>query len=618
MGRAGPGADAIVVPLAGPHAPLLRATATALIAWPVAAGSLLRLLQDPAGTSGGGAAGSTVAAREQDQRAQEFLEVAQTLVEAGAWDELAVAAREARRGLQEGSDPWFTAAALEARALHELWRPAELIAIGRRAREACVRRGGGPEDPAGSLAALPPGTASHVLFIDTVHGLALAGQGELDPALQLLDAVQAHVDAGAAPIGLARFADLYAAELRLARGEADKARPVLEQASARFPGGREATIAAALLQARVTGLDGYRGRFEGDPGHRARAEGLLALVPAARARVVSALGIPDGTLRRAVVGVADGPRDRASEGAFTSYDWRRPWSPPVVSFFSETLALGAGDPLALLSHELVHAGSLLELGPAYLQLPGWVVEGMASFAAGELELLAREAIAGEFYSAPADLLGEHPERLFRPDLSAPPASPRALFTTRLALAVLEETPGPGGARALLDALRAGLGFDEAVRRVSGLAPPDFRRAAEEHAEQRLLAALEPVRDALRRLHEARAADPQRRLAVAAEVLSERAPAPARPLALHLRAKAFEELGRPAEAGLSYEQLLSDPQRPAFLEEQARLGYGRALAAAGRVEEARRVLEGLLRAVDDGRWRSAIEQDLAGLARRTAR
>jgi hypothetical protein len=144
--------------------------------------------------------------------------------------------------------------------------------------------------------------------------------------------------------------------------------------------GRESYPVVALSP--EAGVERYTGNLRFDPALERRLPELEAMRARALDRAQRATGITTGAPERYVVRV----RDFASPvvGATSQPVRSAGGDVLLVSVSSRELQRGSMDVEAALTHEITHGLMRERLGARYRSLPGWVREGLAVWAAGQL------------------------------------------------------------------------------------------------------------------------------------------------------------------------------------------------------------------------------------------
>ncbi len=514
-----------------------------------------------------------------------------------AWAEVEMHASWAMGSVRPGSDPWLAAVAALARARYERWEPDGSLALVREAMaRATDRELNGPHGTGLELGTLTPESRALVCEIEILAARELQGRGDHEAAMFYLRDVLDR--AGEAPgedrDRLLAQSMLDSARSSMSLGRAAESLNFLRHLRERSASQLEGAIATVLLQQGPEGVDAYRGRYQGDPAHRARMQQLFAAVPSARVQVARRFGLDERGLEHVAVGVADQPALQGNLGAITLGDPRRPAFPPVVVIFSQVLAIGYLDMESMLVHELCHAALIEELGLACESLPGWVMEGIPQFVAGQWEDVADSLLAQRALEDAADLGSpafwvEHPLPL-ESDPCGNPDSP----AVGLALWGLTDESSRQRPLEIVDLLRREVGIEETLRQVFGQEPETCLKEARAEVERRLDERRHAAWPDIEALVRARERGPEAGVESAERILAGKPTRLARGLALWDRARALEALGRLEQALAAFEELASGRSDQPIYIEGALLGRARCLLALGRLAEAERALASLAR------------------------
>lgn len=596
----------------------LQSTAPMLIA-AICAGWLLAAIRLPA------SAGSTPHALQTtlDDRGRQITEYMHALQAAAAgceWEEVLRISASVFALAPRASDAWFEACARALTAHNELWEPEKISVLAREVLAArTIRERGDPATGGARIDPIGPRTRSHLATAELGLARVHQARSEHEAALELLHSLIA--DLRERPCDDAHFvlarAGIAAGRGLLLVGRSSEARQALESLRDDLRGSPQAAVACVLLQQGSDGVDAYRGEFEGDPRHRERMLALRDALPRARARLAARLRRPERELPHFPVGVADAPAGRTESGGLTSGDPRVPDFAPVITIFSETLALELFEPEQVLVHELTHALLMTELGLRYERLPSWLIEGIPEGVAEQWEpnldrLLGRWLFADPQAFLRADFWAHH-------DLtpSTDPCGRRFAVHDGVLLSSLERQHGEGRLMHLLANLRGPEPLERAFSHVAGgKSPVEFERSAlaelRQHLEVRRQAALPLLAALLEACVDGPASAAQR----AEQVLAGAPPSFVGEFARWQIAEALEALGRHEEALVAYDRLRG-PEHAGFAE-VLRVARARCLLQMQRKDEAARELQDLRRAAlgeDIARW--AAEQ-LGELERRSGR
>ncbi len=514
-----------------------------------------------------------------------------------AWGEVEMYASWAMGSARPGSDPWLAAVAALTRARYERWAPDGSLALVREAMaRATDRELNGPHGLGRELGTLTPESQALVCEIGILAARELQGRGDHEAAMFYLRDVLDRVREAPGEDRDRLFAQamLDSARSSMSLGRAGESLNFLRHLRERSASQLEGAIATVLLQQGPEGVDAYRGRYQGDPAHRARLQQLVAAAPSARVRVARRFGLDERGLEDVAVGVADQPAIQGNLGAITLGDPRRRAFPPVVVVFSQVLAIGYLDMESMLVHELCHAALIEELGLACESLPGWVVEGIPQFVAGQWEDVADSILAQRAMEDPAGFGSpafwvEHPLPL-ESDPCGNPASP----AVGLALWGLTDEFSRQRPLEIVDLLRRGGGVEETLRQVFGQEPEECLRQARAEVERRLDERRHAAWPDIEALVRARERGPEAGVECSERILAGKPTRLARGLALWDRARALEAQGRVEQAMAAFDELASGRSDQPIYIEGALLGRARCLLALGRLAEAERELASLAR------------------------
>ena len=495
-----------------------------------------------------------------------------------------------------GSDAWFEACAGAVKAHAERWEPEAILPLAREAMAAAVsRQRPDPRAPHAAQPPLGPLTRSHLARIEIAVARVAQSRSEHERALRYLGGLIADLrerPCADAHVLLARAGQAAGRSLSYLDRTAE-ARQALESLRDDMRGSIQGAVACVLLQQGEEGVDAYRGKFEGDPLHRERMLALQRALPPARARLAARLHRSEAELPRFPVGVADAPAAQSDVSALTSADARVPDFLPVITVFSEALALELIDAEQVLVHELTHALLIEELGRRHEGLPAWIIEGIPQGLAGQWDRNADLLLSRWLIADPEGFL--RPDFWSRHDL-APSNDPcgRAFAAhDGLLLSALERLHGEGRLLHLVDNLHSQRSERAFSRIAGGSSPGQFARVAEKELRSFLEARRQASIPVVESILAAGNEGPQAVLAATERTLSANPPPVARGLAMWQRAAALELLERRAEALEAYDALRG-PEHAGFAE-TLRVGRARCLLGLGRREEAARELADLRRA-----------------------
>ncbi len=514
-----------------------------------------------------------------------------------AWTEVERSATWACERAQAGSPQWLEAKTLLVGACYWLWRPDDILAVHNEVMQAARARDLSAPGPGFALVGpLSAGERRQLTSIGLAAVRVLQSRSEHEAAVTLLNALTTEVRSKPTEDreGVMADAALEVSSSLIALGRLEDAHETLKILRDRYPGRVESAVACVLLQQRPSPVDAYRGKFEGDGAHRKRMLAVREALPGARARLARALGREPDDLPAVPVGVADRPVGMNGLGAFTTGDPRQPDFPPVIVVPSEILALDVFGIEDLLVHELAHAFFMVELGVRYEVLPAWVIEGLPQALAGDFERNASMILA--------DALLQDPYRFVDPgfwtaralDLAGGPCGGTHHPAVGLALWGLEEQP----TRSIAQSLIAWLLLEEAGPGVEVLGTGEdlesvFERGSRE-AMRRLESRRQAALPAIVQVLQARGSGPAAVVEKTADLLPGISGGLEHGFILWERARALQQVGRPADALEAFDALLAKRlEQPSYIE-ISRAGRIECLTALGRRDAALRALEDLQR------------------------
>jgi len=146
----------------------------------------------------------------------------------------------------------------------------------------------------------------------------------------------------------------------------------------------------------------------------------------------------------------------------------------IIELRVEPLLSGAADPAALLEHEMTHAALHRHLGVDYRNLPEWLREGLAVYVAGETREKIRQALAWsevESMELLANGLDDNDHRWT--DYGEDGA----------AIEFLVKQVGPDAVPRLVELLRSGIGWEQAVQGLTRLPVEEFKQQASDFCRE---------------------------------------------------------------------------------------------------------------------------------------
>lgn len=372
----------------------------------------------------------------------------------------------------------------------------------------------------------------------------------------------------------------------------------------------------------------YEGKYAGAPWVQTLLADLPRKAGDALAVACERLGVPrssvDGTRITVVLtDAASGTEARFPAldpaPAFTATRPEDRAASQSVVLFTEWLGRSHGWAVdGILRHELTHA-VLAQRLPAAVALPAWVEEGLAVWASGDGDAFVRRSALFRALRRDTESVCDGLESLVS-DLHRG----ADYAEDYLAFVYLTELGGEGAVRSFVAQLIAGKGFAEAIHGACQRGWAAFHAGARLHATARLTGQKDPaLKAAIAVLRAANARRDQETLTLATRFLAEHGKAPEVGAVLFVRAAALVNLrkldeglvafqqaldrgsqfddgalfyvatlqgaaGNHAAAVAAWEELARDhPETPRLPE--AAFDWGFALDAAGRTDDARRVL-----------------------------
>ncbi len=342
-------------------------------------------------------------------------------------------------------------------------------------------------------------------------------------------------------------------------------------------------LAGACSPAPSPGADGpptalltYRGRLADDPRLAEVGREFAAALRAATAIVSARLEVPADA---AAFGYRF--RDSDSNSDRPAGQWARTvhfssGGTPEIQIDPAPFVLGIAELTPVITHEVVHAVLARELGEVYGTIPRWLDEGIAVEVAGQTDDKLERAVAwtpGRDAASIIDgLATDHHWTDYAEDA--------------LAIAWLEEVGGPRALPRLVDRLRSGEPWPEALRAICGLSWEDFEAGARRAALARIAGLTRGRDQRFRQALDLMARGEDEPVIEALDPFVRLRGRPYRLAALLYRGQALLRVGRPAEAERDLALAISSGRLPPRRHLAALEASFRALTAIGREQAAR--------------------------------
>ncbi|MBW2703921.1 MAG: hypothetical protein JRF33_24135 [Deltaproteobacteria bacterium] len=243
-------------------------------------------------------------------------------------------------------------------------------------------------------------------------------------------------------------------------------------------------VALEIVDLKIeNGIDtSYRGRHLDEPGFRSSLAALPMLREQALHAAMERTGLTLGPDDAGELVIAFRDTTRESDFAASSRLVRASvGTRSLVTLSARQVSLGVMDLKRVLTHEFCHCLMRHHMGElAYRRLPAWVREGVAVWAAGQVEERAHDLVAQAF------MLRRSSEQVLAN--LAKERDPYLWYA--LSFDLLERQVGQAGLRDLIADLVAGRDLLETLEQYCGMPWADFLRARDAHARRWLAQVLE--------------------------------------------------------------------------------------------------------------------------------